>query len=88
MQETLALENGVHFADYRLFSGLSAIDAIATDTERALSYKGDYGAKTYQTRLFSYRPRRTDQPIRTLTFRLTADDYVPLLAAVTVRVER
>ncbi|MGQ0637585.1 MAG: glycoside hydrolase family 2 protein [Planctomycetaceae bacterium] len=86
-RETIPLENGVHFADYRLYSGFSFIDAIATDTERALKYKGDFGVKAYQTRLFSYRPRRPGQPIRTLTFRLLADDYVPLLAAVTVHVK-
>ena len=81
----IPLQNGIHFADYRLFYGFSPIDAIATATERVLTYKGDYGAKTYQMRLFSYRPRRSEKKIWELQFNLKDTDYVPLLAAITVR---
>ncbi len=84
-QETIPLQNGIHFADYRLFYGFSPIDAVATDTERVLDYKGDFGAKTYQMRLFSYRPKKPARRINELQFSLKNFDYVPLLAAITVK---
>lgn len=84
-KEVIPLQNGIHFADYRLFYGFSPIDAIATATDRVLTYEGDYGAKTYQMRLFSYRPRRPEKKITELQFNLKDPDYVPLLAAITVR---
>lgn len=84
-RESIPLENGIHLADYRLFFGLSGIDAVATDTERALSYQADYGATTYQLRLFSYRPRRPECKLEAIEFSLKNFDYVPLLAAITVR---
>jgi hypothetical protein len=83
--EAVPLLNGIHFADYRLFYGFSPIDAVATATERVLSYKGDYGAKSYQMRLFAYRPRRPSQKIAELRFELNNFDYVPLLAGLTVK---
>lgn len=85
-RETIPLENGVHFADYRLFFGLSRIDAVAVDTERALTYRGDHGAKSYQMRLYTHRPRHPSKKIVAIEFNLRHLDYVPLLAAVTVRV--
>ena len=54
--ESVPLLNGIHFADYRLFFSLSDIDSVATDTERAVMYKSDFGTKRYHLRLFSYRP--------------------------------
>ncbi|MEW5979652.1 MAG: glycoside hydrolase family 2 TIM barrel-domain containing protein [Acidobacteriota bacterium] len=84
-QESIPLQNGIHFADYRLFYGFSRIDAVATATERVLSYKGDHGAKAYQMRLFSYRPKRPGTPIQELRFSLKNFDYVPLLAGITSR---
>ena len=85
-REVIPLQNGIHFADYRLFYGLSAIDAVAIATDRALNYRGDYGAKSYQMRLFSYRPKKPSKKISDLQFNLKNSGYVPLLAAVTVRV--
>jgi hypothetical protein len=84
-REIIPLENGIHFADYRLFYGFSPIDAVATATDRVLTYKGDYGAKTYQMRLFSYKPKRPETRIAELQFNLKNFDYVPLLAAITTR---
>jgi hypothetical protein len=83
--ETVALSNGTHFADYRRFMSLSIIDPVATDTEEAVIYKGDYGTKTYQLRLFTYHPKRTDLPVRSVEFVLDDVEYVPMLAAITVR---
>ncbi len=85
-RETITLQNGIHFADYRLFYGFSPIDAVATATERVLYYKGSYGTKTYQTRLFPYRPRQAAKKITELEFNLKNYDYVPLLTALTVKV--
>lgn len=83
--ESVPLLNGVHFADYRLFLSLSIIDPVATDTERALIYKGDYGTKKYQLRLFSYRPKRPTSRIAYVDFVLKNPDYVPMLAALTIK---
>jgi beta-glucuronidase len=83
--ETVPLMNGIHFADYRLFFSLSDIDSVATDTERAVTYKGDYGTKRYQLRLFSYRPRRPGEKISYIDFNLKNHDYVPMLAGVTLQ---
>ena len=60
-REIIPLKNGIHFADYRLFHGLSTIDSVATDTERAVHYRGDYGAKSYQLRLFAYHPEKPNE---------------------------
>ena len=84
-KEIIPLQNGIHFADYRLFYGFSPIDAVATATDRVLTYNGDYGAKTYQMRMFSYKPKRPEAPIAELQFNLKNFDYVPLLGAVTTR---
>ena len=84
-REEVPLQNGIHLADYRTFLGFSPIDAVATDTERVVHYKGDYGAKTYQMRLFAYRPRQPAKKIREIIFHLKDIGYVPLLAGVTVR---
>jgi len=84
-QEIIPLQNGIHFADYRLFYGFSPIDAVATATDRVLTYKGDHGAKTYQMRIFSYKPKRPATRIAELQFNLKNYDYVPLLAALTIR---
>lgn len=83
-REVMPLANGVHLADYRLFFGLSPIDAVATDTERAVRYQGDFGAKTYQLRLFAYRPAHPEKRIASLEFSLSNKRYVPLLAAITI----
>jgi hypothetical protein len=83
--ESVPLMNGIHFADYRLFFSLSMIDAVATDTERALAYKGDFGAKQYQLRLFSYRPKSPKKRIAYIDFNLKNSDYVPILAGITLK---
>jgi hypothetical protein len=83
--ESVPLLNGVHFADYRLFLSLSLIDSVATDTERALVYKADYGTKKYQLRLFSYHPKKPAKRIAYVDFRLKNTDYVPMLAALTIK---
>ncbi len=83
--ESVPLLNGVHFADYRLFFSLSIIDPVATDTERALMYKSDYGTKKYQLRLFSYHPKKPTKRIAYLDFILRNTDYVPMLAALTIK---
>jgi hypothetical protein len=83
--ESVPLLNGVHFADYRLFLSLSLIDSVATDTEQALVYKADYGTKKYQVRLFSYHPKRPTERIAYVDFQLKNTDYVPVLAAVTIK---
>lgn len=85
-REVVPLENGRHFADYRLYYGLSHIDAVAVATERVVTYTRDHGTKRYQMRLFSYRPKRPSVPIAHVEFRLKNVDYVPLLAAITVQV--
>ncbi len=85
--ESVPLLNGVHFADYRLFLSLSIIDSVATDTERALFYKADYGTKKYQLRLFSYHPKRPTERIAYVDFLLRNSAYVPMLAALTIREE-
>jgi Glycosyl hydrolases family 2, TIM barrel domain/Glycosyl hydrolases family 2/Glycosyl hydrolases family 2, sugar binding domain len=85
--ESVPLLNGVHFADYRLFLSLSLIDSVATDTERALVYKADYGTKKYQLRLFSYHPKQPTKRIAYVDFQLKNTDYVPVLAAVTIKEE-
>ena len=84
-RESIVLRNGVHFADYRLFYGLSHIDAIAIETERAIKYSADQDTKAFQLRLLSYRPKRPASLIRDIEFRLLDPKYVPLLAAVTVQ---
>ena len=84
-REIIPLKNGIHFADYRLFHGLSTIDSVATDTERAVQYRGDYGAKSYQLRLFAYHPEKPNKKVKSIEFRLTNLDFVPLLAAITVK---
>ena len=84
-RETIPLENGIHFADYRMFFGLSFIDPVATATQRAVTYKADAGTKLYQLRLFSCRPKQPAKPIRELEFNLKNLDYVPLLAGLTLR---
>ncbi len=83
--ESVPLLNGVHFADYRRFISLSIIDPVATDTDRALSYKGDYGTKQYQLRLFAYHPKKPAKPIAYIDFNLKNADYVPILAAITIK---
>jgi hypothetical protein len=84
-RELIPLENGIHFADYRMFAGFSFIDPVATATERAVTYKGESGYKLYQLRLFTYRPQRPSQPLREIEFNLKNFDYVPILAGLTVR---
>jgi hypothetical protein len=84
-REPISLENGIHFADYRMFFGLSFIDPVAIRAERAVAYKADAGLKLYQLRLFTYRPQQASKQIREIEFNLKNFDYVPLLAAVTVR---
>jgi hypothetical protein len=79
------LLNGVHFADYRLFFSLSIIDSVATDTDRALVYKSDSGTKQYQLRIFSYRPKHPTETIAYIDFQLINKDYVPLLAAISIK---
>jgi hypothetical protein len=83
--ETVPLLNGVHFADYRLFFSLSIIDSVATDTDRALVYKSDSGTKQYQLRIFSYRPKHPTETIAYIDFQLINKDYVPLLAAISIK---
>jgi Glycosyl hydrolases family 2, TIM barrel domain/Glycosyl hydrolases family 2/Glycosyl hydrolases family 2, sugar binding domain len=83
--ESVPLRNGIHFADYRLFLSLSIIDSVATDTERALVYKADYGTKKYQLRLFSYRPMKPHKKITYIDFVLKNPDYIPALAAITIK---
>ncbi len=83
--ESVPLLNGIHFADYRLFFSLSDIDSVATDTERALTYKADYGTKKYQIRLFSYRPKRPAEKISYIDFNLKNPDYVPMLVGLTLQ---
>ncbi len=82
--ETIRLENGVQFADYRLFFGFSHIDAVALETRQLVKYKSDAGAKSYQLRLFTYKPRKPGSRIQTIEFRLTSQNYVPILAAITI----
>jgi hypothetical protein len=84
-RETVPLQNGIHFADYRMFFGLSFIDPVATATKRAVSYKAEAGTKLYQLRLFSYRPKQPAKQIREIEFSLKNLDYVPLLAGLTLR---
>jgi hypothetical protein len=83
--ETVPLLNGIHFADYRLFFGLSDIDPVATDTERAVMYKSDFGTKRYQLRLFAYRPKRPTEKIDHIDFNLKDHQFVPMLAGVTLQ---
>ncbi len=84
-KETIPLRNGIELANYHMFFGLSFIDPLATDTERALSWKGDFGAKMYQMRLFSWRPPHPGKRIEALEFHLKNPAYVPMLAAITVQ---
>jgi hypothetical protein len=83
--ESIPLENGIYFADCRLFFGFSHIDSTAIKTERVVKYKGDRGAKTYQLRLFTYRPKKPRVRIQSLDFTLSAKNYVPILAALTIQ---
>jgi hypothetical protein len=83
--ETIPLRNGMELADYRMFFGLSFIDPVATETERVLSWKSDFGTKMYQMRLLSWRPRNQSRPIDSIEFHLKNAAYVPLLAAITVQ---
>jgi len=84
-RETIPLQNGIHFADYRMFFGLSFIDPVATATKRVVAYKADAGHKLYQLRLFSCRPKQPAKQIREIDFNLKNLDYVPLLAGLTLR---
>jgi beta-glucuronidase len=83
--ESVPLLNGIHFADYRLFFSLSDIDSVATDTERAVMYKSDFGTKRYQLRLFSYRPKQPTKKISYIDFILKDNGYVPMLAGITLQ---
>ncbi len=84
-KEVVKLQNGIHFADYRTFFSFSFIEPVATDTKQAVLYKGDFGAKKYQLRLFAYRPARVSERISSIDFRLDGAGYMPLLVAVTLK---
>jgi hypothetical protein len=84
-KESVPLRNGIELADYRMFFGLSFIDPVATDTARVLAWKGDFGTKMYQMRLFSWRPPEPHPRIESIEFHLKDPAYVPMLAAITVQ---
>lgn len=83
--ESVPLRNGEHFADYRLFLSLSITDPVATETERVVLYKSDFGTKKYQLRLFTYRPKKPTKRIAYVDFILTNNQYVPMLIALTIK---
>jgi len=82
---SLPLRNGIELANYAMFYGLSFIDAVATDTRRALCWKTNFGAKKYQMRLFSWRPQGGAKRIESIELRLRNHGYVPMAAAITVQ---